>query len=165
MGNQKEIHPDNLSSSEIQIQLILENELLRFRMMDGIDMKQEIVLKLGYRFIAGRFFKHEIPTFDETDYAINYIEDELMSDKTLLQSNKELFTADNKIKDVFQKNKITGNPITRQRVEDLFNRYARAIMGAPLSTLNAGINAEDFAIILVLREIMHHLDFDVLKCI
>lgn len=163
MKSHNDMHPERALFSEYNVQLEMETEWLKFQFIKDTEVKQEIALRVGYRLITNRFFKHEIPTFDETDYAINYIEDALMSDKTLLQSNKELITSDDKIITLFRKNKISGYAITRRSVEDLFSQYARVVMGAPVSTLEAGITAEDFAILLILREIMHHLDFEVLK--
>ncbi|MGE0079352.1 MAG: hypothetical protein AB7S48_15940 [Bacteroidales bacterium] len=143
--------------------LTIEDDLLIFKMQQDNKVIQEVALNAGYRFIANKFFEHEIPTESETDYAINYIEDELMSNKTLQQNNKELYTSDSTIIGVLRKNSITTTINSRQSIEDLFSRYARVIVGAPASELPAAITRNDFAAILVLREILHHLNFEVLK--
>lgn len=165
MKSQANNFSDNLKPSETACFVAFENEQLRFLFLHNNKVKQEITLHAGYKLLVKKFFKNEIPTFSETDYAINYIEDELMSDKSLLLNNKELNTKDQRITNLLLKNKITDGMIIRQQVEDLFSRYARVITGAPASILDAGIDREDFSVLLVVREIMHHLDFDVLNVI
>jgi len=140
--------------------LSFEEDKLQFQYFQDNELQKEIKLPAGYGLVAGKFFHHPIPTDAETDYAINYIEDELMSNSELTQHDEKLFTADENLIELFRKNELYENVYTRQEVEDLFSSYARVIMGAPSFYLKAEITAKDFSILLVLREIMHHLDFD-----
>ncbi len=140
-----------------------EDEILRFQFVENDDFKDEILLKAGFRFLAKTFFRNDIPTEAETEYAINYIEDELMSNKKLLNNNETLFTSDEKVADLFHKNGIDKTEYTRQEIESLFNAYASVVMGKPSSLIPVKITREDFALLLTLREIMHHLDFKSIK--
>lgn len=36
-----------------------------------------VTLPVGFDFISNRYFKHSPPTYDDIEYAINYIEDEI----------------------------------------------------------------------------------------
>ncbi|MFB6341915.1 hypothetical protein ACE1ET_09335 [Saccharicrinis sp. FJH62] len=150
-------------SPDAKIFLMMENEVLRFQIFQNNVLNQEVVLKAGYEFISGKFFRHDIPTYDETDYAINHIEDQLMTHKSRIQSSRELCTSDEELKNVFRKNDLNENSYSRESIEKLFSSYARVIMGAPISELKAGVTQKDYAIVLVLREIMHHLDFEYLN--
>ncbi len=140
--------------------LSFEKDELQFQYFQDNELQKEIRLPAGYGLVADKFFHQPIPTDAETDYAINYIEDELMSNSELTQNNEVLLTADENLIELFRKNELNENVYTRQAVEDLFSSYARVIMGAPTFYLKAEITATDFAILLVLREIMHHLNFD-----
>lgn len=157
MNNKINVNPVN---SQFNCQLTIEKNELLFQYLLKDAIQKEIKLPAGYEFISSKFFLHPIPTDAETDYAINYIEDELMSNRELLQHNEKLYSADERLMTIFFKNELPNDSLSRQTVEDLFNRYARVIMGAPLSSIKVEITAEDFAILLLLREIMHHLNFD-----
>ncbi len=134
-----------------------------FRYNNASKLPGISTLPLGYQMIAKQFFKKEIPTDSETDYAINYIEDELMLHPELKGGKQSLLTTDDMLKAIFVKNKLTADTFSRQRVEDLFTDYARVAMGTPASFMDVEVTREDFAALLVLREIMHHLDFEQIK--
>ncbi|MFB6318613.1 hypothetical protein [Saccharicrinis sp. FJH54] len=150
-------------SNEMKSFLILDREILSFQKLRDDVVAQEIHIKAGYEFISGKFFRHDIPTYDETDYAINHIEDQLMIHKSRIQSSRVLYTSDEALKNVFRKNDLYENSYSRESIENLFSSYARVIMGAPISELKEGIAKKDYAIVLLLREIMHHLDFEFLN--
>ena len=140
--------------------LIMEEEWLRFQFQQEKEITNEVTLPLGYKLLVTKFFKQDIPTEAETEYAINYIEDELMSNKTLRNELKELYIPDKRILEVFQKNGSSDYSYSRQRVEDLFSRYAYTIMGGAITETQSAITREDFSTILILREILHHLNFE-----
>jgi len=140
--------------------LSIEDEVLHFQYLENEELKDEILLKTGFRYLAETFFRNDIPTEAETEYAINYIEDELMSNKKLRNNNETLISADEKIAELFRKNGLDKNEFSRQEIENLFNSYAYVIMGKPSSLLPVNTTREDFALLLALREIMHHLNFE-----
>ncbi|MCK3685093.1 hypothetical protein [Maribellus sp. YY47] len=143
----------------MKYQIKFENEVLSFQLINATQAERRITLNLGYRTVAETFFKHLIPNEAEIDHAINFIEDEIMRHNELFEANDTLFTSDNKVVGIFSKNGLSDLHYSRQTTEDLFSSYARVIMGAPASLLNAEITRDDVAIILILREVMHHLGF------
>jgi len=145
--------------------LNIDEEVLRFQYLVNHSLQKEITLKAGYQTIAARFFRQDIPTEAETEYAINYIEDELMSNKELLNKGETLVSSDQHLAEVFHKNGLEKSTYSRQEVENLFSQYAYVIMGQP-SLLNLmAVTREDFATILLLREIIHHLGFEAINIV
>lgn len=146
--------------------LRMEKEWLVFEFYEGKNLRNEIRLKTGYETIVQRFFKRSIPTESEIEYTINYIEDELMSRlKELQNRNEKLVCADKMLADIFKRNYELKNSYSRRNIEDLFTRYAYISMGQPLASSRLTVRANDFAILLLLREILHHLDFKKLTLI
>jgi hypothetical protein len=139
--------------------LCIEKEALRFQYVNENGLTNEIVLKAGYASISSRFYKHEIPTESEIEYAINFIEDELMSTRELLNRDEKLVCFDNILVELLQKNKAMKEQYTTGDIEAIFSRYANLSMGEPLSRNGLQPTTDDFAVILVLREVMHHLKF------
>lgn len=145
------------NAENVRILQMNENSL-RFIFMQHAKQTDEIVLALGFRTISQTYFKHTIPTVDETEYAINFIEDELMKFKKLICKDEILVCADRVLMDIFIKT-IGNNRFTRNEIEALFSRYALVAMGEPLSRSLLEVNANNYALVLILREIMHHLNF------
>ncbi|MCU4164887.1 hypothetical protein [Carboxylicivirga caseinilyticus] len=139
--------------------ITIDNDQVRFQFYKSDSETYEISLPIGFDYIVKTFFKHEIPSESDIEYAINYIEDELMSKKELISFNENLITEDKGIKDLFLKNGLTESIYSRQRVEELFNQYAYIVMGASPVISGIEITPKDVAVILLLREIMHHLDY------
>ncbi len=78
---------------------------------------------------------------------------ELYSQQGTLESESEILA------NVLLKNGLQQGPHSRKTIEDLFNNYARIVMGTPGTMMGIDVTKEDFAAVLILREIMHHLDF------
>lgn len=145
--------------------LNIEKEVLTFQFQKDNEIVKQITLNAGYKRISDTFFERDIPNEAEIEFAINSIEDELMHNKDLLGRKGYLFTSDRNLIAIFKKNGLNELTYSRQGVEDLFSKYARVMMGAPSSEIDAEITREDVAIVLILREIMHHLDFEELRII
>lgn len=151
-------HLSSENSKSIRI-LSIEKEVLRFQYVKEMKTAKEIVLKAGYQYISSAFYKHEIPTESEIEYAINHIEDELMSTKELLNNNETLVCTDNDLIELLRKNNELRELYSSRNIEDIFGKYANLAMGEPISRSGLLTTKDDFAMILVLREIMHHLKF------
>lgn len=153
---------DLINSTEpINIRLLeITNKDVIFYLFEENLLKNEISLPIGYEQIASQYFKHNIPTVAEVDYAINVIEDELMSNKSLINNNETLICSDKILIDILTKNIELKNIFTRQEIEDLFSKYANVSMGEPLSRYYLDINPNNYAAMLILREIMHHLNYN-----
>lgn len=145
--------------------LNIEKEVLTFQFQKDNEIVKQFTLSAGYKRISDTFFNRDIPNEAEVEFAINAIENELMRNKDLLERKGYLFTSDRNLIAFFNKNGSNEHTYSRQDVEDLFSKYARVMMGAPSSEINAEITREDVAIVLILREIMHHLDFEELRII
>lgn len=145
--------------------LHISEEFLTFQYRKDGTVRKEIRLHAGYKRIAHSYFKRSIPTEAETERAINYIEDTLEGNKELLEPNKTLLTHDQKLIKIFRKNEFLEDVHSRQSVENLFSTYAKVIMGGYSSLQRSDFTNEDFATVLVLREIMHHLKYDFLQIV
>lgn len=165
MKNQGQIQKITENYSGTVRLLAIEKEILRFQFLVNHSLQKEITLEAGYQTIANRFFQQDIPTEAETEYAINYIEDELMSSKDLLNRNETLVSSDQHLAEVFHKNGFTQSTFSRREVENLFTQYAYVVMGRLSSVKRSAITREDFATLLLLREITHHLDFEAIDLV
>ncbi len=132
-----------------------------YKIEDSVQKAFE--LPLGYEFIASKYFKSTMPTEADTEYAINFIEDHLMSNKEFINHQETLESKSKSIADVLSKNGLLQGKQSRKTIEDLFNNYARIVMGTPSTLMDIEITKEDFATLLVLREVMHHLNFESLS--
>lgn len=141
-------------------QLIIEGEQTHFRFLTNDHLEKELSLGTGYQHLVQTFFKSALPTEAETEYAINFIEDELMSNKELLNNEEQLICEQNHYTNLFRKNGLEQSVLTRREVEDLFANYAYVIMGGRAMEKSVEIRSHDFALLLLLREIMHHLNFE-----
>lgn len=130
-------------------------ENITFVYIENMENKIEKEVNIGYIKISKSFFKSKIPTESEVENAINYIEDELMKDKELVSSGEELISEDKGIRE------ILGNKesYSREEMEEIFTKYALLSMGQSAVFNKIEINHEKYAKLLVLREIMHHLNF------
>lgn len=138
----------------------LNKENLSFDYLQDNTLNKVIELRVGYQYLSDKFFKNNIPTESETEYAINYIEDELMKNKDLINNKEHLVFTHEKFINILRKNGFDKNIHSRNEIEALFSKYASVVMGEPLLRSNIGITREDYAIVLLLREIMHHLKFE-----
>jgi hypothetical protein len=139
--------------------LFFEKEKLIFQFFNHGQKQDEIVLNSGYELVANTYFKNDIPSEEETEYAINFIEDELMSNKKLVSNNEELVIQSQIVEEVFHKYTINQKVIQRQEIEDLFSKIARVVM-RKYATEGLEITRESFAVLLLIREITHHLKFN-----
>jgi hypothetical protein len=154
-----EIIAGKLNGAEHVRILQMNEDSLRFVFMQHAKQTDELILELGFKKISQTYFKHTIPTVDEIEYAINFIEDELMRYKKLSSKDEVLVCTDRVLTDIISKTTGYKANFTREEIETLFSRYASVSMGEPLSRSALNINADDYALVLILREIMHHLNF------
>lgn len=143
----------------------IESRSLTFQFQKNGQKDHLITLDFGYSEISDKYFKHDIPNDAEIEYAINFIEDQLMSKKELLGPKGGMLISDETLIGILRKNQLTGSQFQQQDIESLFSQYARVIMGAPASELGTEIKTEDVAIILILREVVHHMDFKQIRII
>lgn len=131
-------------------------ENVRFTFVENTENKKEKDINIGYKKVAESFFKSEIPNESEVENAINYIEDEIMKDKEIVSKNEELISGDKDLREILGGNKES---YLREEVEEIFTKYALLSMGQSPVYNKIKVKRDNYAKLLVLREIMHHLNF------
>jgi len=129
----------------------------------GDESEPPITLSMG-SVTTGRHFKHHPPTEAEMENAIMLVEDELFRIRHAIMKGSTLATTDASVRDIARMAGVTGQPglaltLTRDLVEQTFNRLAAIVQGRPASQDSIPTTAEFSATLLILREFMHHLDF------
>ena len=140
---------------------ILENEsCFCFRNKETIT----VTLPVGSDLISTRYFKHTPPTYDEIEYAINYIEDEIeKAARSIPADNHPLVTDSSYIREIARLCGVeysTAMHLSRDALEYLFGQYAEIAMGRPPRRHESDISPRFYAQLLIFREFMHHLKFD-----
>ena len=149
---------EKFSNYKIRV-LKIDSESIKFIYIKNGKLENELLLNIGVDKIVRSFFKNEIPNEGEIENAINYIEDILMSLKELRNNNEELYCVD------LLAWKILGDKMefSRQEIEEIFTKYAIQSLGQKSSHSTIKMNHKKYAVILIIREIMHHLNFEKLN--
>lgn len=127
----------------------------------GNESALSITLPMGSVKTA-RHLKHNPPTESEMESVIMLVEDELFRIRHSIMKDSTLFTTDASIRTIAG---IAGVPdqlnmtLSRDLVEQTFNRLAAIVQGRPASLDSIPTTAEFSATLLILREFMHHLNF------
>jgi exopolyphosphatase/pppGpp-phosphohydrolase len=117
-----------------------------------------ITLDIGPQGVADEFFRHEPPTPNELELAIDAVEDEVMRARSFAADGGELVTADTTLR-LFAVGEAGGPTLKIDAVERLFQRLASASLGDPSALRGLPSGREAAAALLILRELMHHLGF------
>ena len=126
---------------------------------DG-GLQKTISLEMGINSLVSRFFKHEIPTEADIEYAITEIEDQLESRKEIVNEGDEmLICRDASMREAFGLDSNTEVILSIQDVEDEFTKYALLSMGQSPVLAQVTMNHEKYMTILIVREILNHLKF------
>ena len=125
------------------------------------DSAPEVVLAVGARGIAGRFFRHAPPTPFELERAIDAVEDALTSSRLQHAERGELVTNDPLLREWVTAGSPQGDKVrlTRDEVEAIFQRLASASLGHPRALAGLPTGQDAAAALLILRECMHHLGY------
>lgn len=138
--------------------LNIEKDIIVFKFIENQEIKKELNLKLGFEYIAKNYFKREIPLEDEIEYSINYIEDELMSNKDLFNKDEILIIENKFLNEILEDESKKEYSI--EEIESIFSQYAYLSMGSPIKNKSLKITHNHYATILLVREILHHLNFE-----
>lgn len=113
------------------------------------------------------FFRHNPPTPDEVEEAIQTVEDEVIMLSKLLPACSALYTTDTAIRQIaLQKDNAENTTeivLFRPDMEQIFGRLAAIISGRPASSDTLPIDNAFAATLLILREVMFHLKFTEIK--
>ncbi|MDP4269992.1 MAG: hypothetical protein Q8909_07675 [Bacteroidota bacterium] len=135
-------------------------------LVTGSDIAVEStwLLNIGSQLTSRSYFKHNSPTPDEVENAIQVVEDEIMSIRKLITESSRLFTSDPEIGEIARLTKSatsdSGDLLLREDMEHLFNRLAAIITGRPTSQDILPTTNTFAATLLILREVMHHIGFE-----
>jgi exopolyphosphatase/pppGpp-phosphohydrolase len=121
-----------------------------------------LLLSIGSKRTAADFFKHTPPTPGELENAIMVVEDEVTRLRAITKADSTLFTSDAAIREIAI---ISGVPdrseliLTIEAMERSFEKLAAITLGKPASSAGIPANPAFAATLLIVRELMHHLQF------
>ncbi|CAG9933314.1 protein of unknown function [Candidatus Nitrotoga arctica] len=111
---------------------------------------------------TARHFKHNPPTEAEMENAIMLVEDQLFRIRHSIVNGSTLSTTDVSVRTIARIAGVPDQPnvtLSRDLVEQTFNRLVSIVQGRPASQGSIPTTAEFSATLLILREFMHHLNF------
>jgi hypothetical protein len=122
-------------------------------------MEPEVVVAVGVRHVAEGLFRHDPPTALEIEQAIDRVEDALTASGLHHAARGDLLARQPELH-VLLGLHVAGDRVTRDEVEARFQQFASASLGVP--GLSQGLPADRAAaaVLLILRESMHHLGYD-----
>jgi exopolyphosphatase/pppGpp-phosphohydrolase len=131
----------------------------------GTDKRPEIAVQfeIGSAKTAQESFKHNPPTPGEVENAIVAVEDEVMQAAKMIPVATHLVTCDGGIDEIFRQldpyQQKTDHRLYRHDLEAVFGRYAAIVSGRPASADTLPQTPSFAATLLILREVMFHLNF------
>ncbi len=161
LGRKERIESYSKANPDSVFMQIDENETSFFQSGGVIH---NLSMPVGYVHISDRYFKHSPPTYDDIEYAINTIEDEIEKiAPQILNSSSRLVTDSSFIRDIARLSGVESSPkmqLSRRDLEYLFGQYAEIAMGRPPRPDETDTSPQFYAKLLIFREIMHHLKFE-----
>jgi len=125
---------------------------------------KKITLNTGYETLSHCYFSHNLPTPYQTELAITAIEDKIESIYFEWENIDKIITDNKQVHmmiDYFKAEK----QINLVQIEQLFNRMVDVISGSLKQELTFFTSPNFVAILLILREVMHHLSIDIIEII
>ena len=132
----------------------------------GVEPEQILMLEMGSNRTSSEFFKHNPPSPLEIENAIMVVEDEVTRAREVAVGRASLYSTDELLHDMAR---MAGCPdelavtLRLEQVEKLFDQLAARSEGRPSSQVDLPDDPEFSATLLILREFMHHLNFDEIK--
>ncbi len=143
----------------------MKTKMIRLSLLDNVtQFDQVITLNIGPKNIATRYFKHDIPSPYEVEMAIIEIEDTIEAiahtwHRYVANCTVNLVASKTQFADLIAISKIDNTLIVSQ-LEYTFNRLADVIAGSPKRLNELKIDAQFISLVLILRELMHHLSIE-----
>ncbi|MCB1934090.1 MAG: hypothetical protein KDI45_16695 [Candidatus Accumulibacter sp.] len=130
---------------------------------------QRLDLEIGARRTATELFRHNPPTPHELEIAINVVEDEVARARQMLEGGSVLVAPGGTLGILARDAGVeaaSGQRLTLEAVEALFQQLSRVSLGSAPASIAAANDPTQAAILLILREFMHHMDFHdvMLRC-
>ncbi|MBX3611084.1 MAG: hypothetical protein KF871_14430 [Hydrogenophaga sp.] len=124
---------------------------------DGQGGWQTEAVALSPQRIAERHFRADLPRPVELEHAIDHVEDELTRLATWASGRHTLVSDDPGVAELMATLPM-GQSLDRETVETLFQRLASGALGQPQALVGLPTGRRAAALLLVLRELMHHFD-------
>lgn len=121
------------------------------------------LLTLGSQLTSLGYFRHQPPTPDEMETAIMKVEDEVYRLRHSIQPGAKLFSEDNDVRAIARLAGVAENEqmtLSLEAVEQTFDRLALVVNGRPANYEGIPDGNDFAATLLILREFMHHLQFN-----
>lgn len=128
----------------------------------GAEPDKVLMLAIGSQRTAAEFFLHTPPTPGEIENAIVRVEDEVTRAREMIAGYPTLVTTDASIREIAH---IAGGhagsalQLPVDAVEQVFALLASHSLGRPASSAGIPGSPVFAAMLLILREFMHHLNF------
>ena len=130
---------------------------------DGPDAPASLTMAIGAQRTAREFFKRATPSPLELENAIATVEDEVMRARALVQARPALYTTDPAIRAIAVLSGVTEGAAMELSIDALertFDRLTAVALGRPASHEGLPEDKAFAATLLILRELMHHLQFE-----
>ncbi|RKD91056.1 hypothetical protein [Mangrovibacterium diazotrophicum] len=122
-------------------------------------------LNIGWKQLAEQFYTAFPPTYDDVDRAINFTEEVLAElevkfrDESILQSDDPQVEVIAELAFNTTKTEAGETLVPQIELENVFDRFAEIVKGLPASQDVIPDDLGFAAYLLIIREVMHHLDF------
>ena len=126
----------------------------------------QLILHIGSAKTGREHFRHDPPTEAEIENAIQVVEDEVMRAVKFVARPSTLVSNDSVLVEVATWLGVSNDvemTLSLQQVENGFSRLAARSMGRPSSQDDMPTNPMFAATLLILREFMHHLQFESIR--
>lgn len=130
---------------------------------DDAGAPPPVELPIGAVITAQAGFRHDRPTPGELEAAIENVENALMAGARGIGPAERVRGRGDALEAVaraLHAGVQPDHPLPRARVEAAFQRLASAALGHPAAARDMPETREYAATLLILRELMHHLDFE-----
>lgn len=139
------------------------DQVTRIRFKDDVTLLSEgasrhVKLNVTANTMAARLFRHDPPTPGEIEQAIDWVEDALAA-TGMKQSVRGDLVIDNTVWFDRLELHAVGERMTRDQLEARFQRLASISLGQPRVQSDPPSDAMAAALLLILRECMHHLGY------
>ncbi|ABD70255.1 conserved hypothetical protein [Rhodoferax ferrireducens T118] len=132
----------------------------------GVEPDQVLILEIGSTRTSNDFFRHNPPSPLEIENAIMVVEDEVTRAREITVGPASLYSTDELVYEIAKMAGCSEDlavTLTIEQLEKLFDQLAARSEGRPSSQVDIPDDPKFAATLLILREFMHHLQFDDIK--
>ncbi|MGY3893067.1 hypothetical protein [Aeromonas enterica] len=143
-----------MTSRHPAIMLKLGEQTSKVQITQADDITLTYKLAFGFEAMTPGPFRHDPPSALELEQAIMVVEDALMPLAARIPAH-ELVTLDSPLP---LADEFGSHELSRESIEQLFGQFAAMVEGDPLAAAHLPKGRHFAAVLLILREWMHHLD-------